>query len=65
MLKLRTFSLFLYIFLRIIKKNIYIVKIKCFHDSCKYRKKCVTLYSKYNRLWQEVIDMINHTPTGI
>lgn len=39
--------------------------IKCFHDSCKYRKNCVTLYSKYNRLWQEVIDMINHTPTGI
>lgn len=41
------------------------MKIKCFHDSCKYRKNSVTLYSKYNRLWQEVIDMINHTPTGI
>ena len=24
------------------------MKIKCFHGSCKYRKNCVTLYSKYN-----------------
>lgn len=65
MLLIAHFLPFLYTFLRIIKKIIYIVKIKRFHDSCKYRKNCVTLYSKYNRLWQEVIDMINHTPTGI